>query len=178
MRGDAGDGGHEGGGSAGAAAVAGQGNVSRACANGKLKTESACTHNFNIPQLSLPFLPLVPPPTKLAPPAVSRADSPGVVLRTPLCCCDSIPHVVVSHSLSRLWIPFPACLDALRWSPSEKEMKKGEPETASISNGQASATPLSLPSLPAFILVSASTSGLACPVLILCQFRSVALQNF
>lgn len=49
--------GMRGGRSAGAAAVAGQGNVSRACANGKLKTESACTHNFNIPQL-----PLYPPP--------------------------------------------------------------------------------------------------------------------
>lgn len=65
LHGVKGDGGHEGGGSAGAAAVAGQGNVSRACANGKLKTESACTHNFNIPQLSLPFLPLVPPPLNL-----------------------------------------------------------------------------------------------------------------
>lgn len=155
-----------------AVAVAGQGKVSRACANGKLKTESACTHNFNIPQV--PHYP--PPPTTVAPPAVSRADSPGVVLRTPLCCCDSIPHVVgrtLPLSLS-LDCGYPSLRCLMRFAgrrrpPTEKEMKKGEPETASFSDGQTQALPQSAPPPP---------PPLCLPVLILCLFRSVALQNF
>lgn len=130
--------------------------------NGKLKTESACTHNFNITQLPitpLPSLLLVAPPTTVGPPAVSRADSPGVVLRTPLCCCDSIPHVVGRTLSLSLDCGYPSLRCLIRFvgrrrPPTEKEMKKGEPETASFSDGQIQALPQSAPPPPPPLLTS------------------------
>lgn len=163
-----------------AVAVAGQGKVSRACANGKLKTESACTHNFNIPQLPHYPLPLLASRSYPDYSCATCSESSGlarsrfayalVLLRLHSSCCRA--H---SPSLSlSLDCGYPSLRCLMRFAgrrrpPTEKEMKKGEPETASFSDGQTQALPQSAPPPP---------PPLCLPVLILCLFRSVALQNF